>query len=135
GGTYSITAAPVTQKFPKPEYRVRIEWTCDPARTATLVRRVFDEIASLKARPLSRGQVALVHDSLLQEFEKNSQDNGYLLNQISGRYEDSGGADVAALDHMPERIAALTGDAIQLAARTYLNTDNYVRVTLMPETK
>src|SRR6185369_2259713 len=84
GGTYSITAAPVTQKFPKPEYRVRIEWTCDPARTATLVRRVFDEIASLKARPLSRGQVALVHDSLLQEFEKNSQDNGYLLNQISG---------------------------------------------------
>ena len=45
------------------------------------------------------------------------------------------GADVAALDHVPERIGALTGDAIQLAAQTYLNTGNYVRVTLMPETK
>jgi zinc protease len=135
GGTYSITARPDTQKFPKPEYRVRIEWTCDPARTTTLVQRVFDEIAFLKARPLSPGQVALIHDSLLREFEKNSQDNGYLLDQISRRYDDGDGADVAALDHMPEQIAGLTGDAIQQAARTYLDTGNYVRVTLMPETK
>ena len=36
-------------KFPQPEYSVRIEWTCDPARTATLVQRVFDEIAFVKA--------------------------------------------------------------------------------------
>jgi predicted Zn-dependent peptidase len=79
--------------------------------------------------------VALVHDSLLQEFERNSQDNGYLLDQISRRYGEGGAADVAALGHVPERIAALTGDAIQLAAQTYLNTENYVRVTLMPETK
>ena len=44
GGTYSITATPDTEKFPRPEYTVRIEWTCDPARTATLVQRVFEEI-------------------------------------------------------------------------------------------
>jgi zinc protease len=135
GGTYSITAAPVIVKSPRPEYRVRIEWTCDPARTAALVQRVFDEIAFLKARPLSPGQMALVRDSLVRDFERNSQDNGYLLNEILRRYEDGDGADVAALDHVPERIAALTADAIQLAAQTYLNTGNYVRVTLMPETK
>jgi hypothetical protein len=29
----------------------------------------------------------------------------------------------------------LSGAAIQQAAQKYLNTDNYVRVTLMPETK
>jgi zinc protease len=135
GGTYSITATPGTQKFPRPEYRVRIDWTCDPARTATLVQRVFAEIAFLKATPLSPGQVALVHDGLLRELEKNSQDNGYLLGQISRRYEDGDGADVAALDNVPDRIAALTGDAIQRAAQTYLNSENYVKVTLMPETK
>ena len=37
------------EKFPKPEYNVRIEWTCDPARTATLVQRVFEEIEFVKA--------------------------------------------------------------------------------------
>jgi zinc protease len=135
GGTYSITAVPDTQKFPNPQYHVRIEWTCDPARTAALVQRVFEEVAFVKTRPLSPGQVALIHDSLLREFERNSQDNGYLLDQISRRYEDGDAADVAGFDHLPEQIAALTGDAIQLAARTYLDTGNYVRVTLMPETK
>jgi predicted Zn-dependent peptidase len=40
---------------------------------------------------------------------------------------------VAAVGNLPDRIAALTGDAIQQAARTYLNTGNYVKVTLMPE--
>jgi predicted Zn-dependent peptidase len=99
------------------------------------VQRVFEEVAFVKTRPLSPGQVALIHDSLLREFERNSQDNGYLLDQISRRYEDGDAADVAGFDHLPEQIAALTGDAIQLAARTYLDTGNYVRVTLMPETK
>jgi len=36
---------------------------------------------------------------------------------------------------MPARIAALTGDAVTQAARTYLNTTNYVKVTLMPAAK
>jgi zinc protease len=135
GGTYSITATPDTEKFPRPAYHVRIDWTCDPGRTATLVQRVFEEIAFVKATPLSPDQVALIREVLLREFEKDSQDNGYLLNQISRRYEDGDAADIAAVDNLPDRIAALTGDAIQQAARTYLNTGNYVKVTLMPENK
>ena len=40
GGTYSITATPDADKFPRSQYRVRIDWTCNPARTATLVRGI-----------------------------------------------------------------------------------------------
>lgn len=135
GGTYSITATPDADKFPRPEYSVRIDWTCDPARTATLVQRVFEEIEFVRATPLSTQQVAAIRAALLREFEMNSQDNGYLLNEISRRYEDGDAADVTAIVNLPDRIAALTGDAIQQAARTYLNTGKYVKVTLMPETK
>ncbi len=135
GGTYSITVTPDTREFPLPEYSVRIDWTCDPARAATLVQRVFDEIAFVKATPLSPDQVARIRESLVREFERNSQDNGYLLNQISRRYENGDATDVAAVDNLPDRIAALTGDAIQQAAQTYLNVENYVKVTLVPETK
>jgi len=77
--------------------------------------------------------VVFIHELLLREFETESQDNGYLLNQIARRYEDGAAADVAAIGNLPERIAALTGDAIQQAARTYLDTGNYVKVTLVPE--
>ncbi len=99
---------------------------------AARVRR--DRVRQGHARS-RRGQVALIRETLLREFERNSQDNGYLLNQISRRYEEGGGADIAAALDMRERIAALTGDAIQQAAQTYLDTGNYVKVTLMPEKK
>jgi zinc protease len=135
GGTYSITVNPDTDKFPRPEYSLRIDWTCDPARTATLVQRVFQEIEFVKATPLSSEQVTIIRDVLQREFDVNSQDNGYLLNQISRRYDDGEAADVATVGNVPAQIAALTGDAVQLAAQTYLNTGNYVKVTLMPEKK
>jgi len=135
GGTYSITATPSTQKFPRPEYRVQIDWTCDPARTEALVRRVFEEVAFVKNTPLSPGQVALVRELLLRDFERNSQDNAWHLNRISRRYEDGDAANVAAAENLPDQIAALTGDAIQQAAETGLDTGRYVKVTLMPERK
>lgn len=132
GGTYSITATPDASKFPRPEYEVRIAWTSDPARTAALVKRVFDEIEFVKATPLSDEQMRIIRDVLLREYEVNSQDNGYLLHQISRHYADGGTAPV--IDERA-RIAALTGDDVRRAARTCLDTSRYVRVTLMPAAK
>jgi zinc protease len=133
GGTYSITADAETAKSPKREFRVRINWTCDPARTDSLVQRVFQEIDGLKATVLTPEQVGRVRDILVRELDENSQDNGYLLNQLARRYED-GEPDAAGADPLKE-IAALSGAAIQAAARTYLDTANYVKVTLLPETR
>jgi len=135
GGTYVITATPDAEKFPRPQYSVRIEWTCDPARTASLVQRVFEEIDFVRGTTFSREQMAMMREGLLREYESNSQDNGYILSQISRRYADGDAASIAAGDDMPAQITALTGPAIQRAARTYLNTSNYVKVTRMPETK
>jgi zinc protease len=129
GGTYSITANPGASKFPRPEYSVRIEWTCDPARTATLVQRVFEEIEALKTASISRDHLARIRQGLLREYELDSQDNGYFLNEIARRYADG---DPVGAGPLPDQIAALTGPAIQQAAQTYLNTSNYVKVTLMP---
>src|SRR5262249_5101850 len=104
GATYSITADPETAKFPRPQYVVRIDWTCDPAQTDALVRRVFDEIASLKARPLSTTQMAIIRDILLREFERNSQDNTYFLNEIVRRYRNGDTANLPAISNAPDRI-------------------------------
>src|SRR6202035_738213 len=68
GGTYSITVTPDTAKSPRPEYSLRIDWTCDPARTATLVQRVFEELEFLKATRLSPEQMALLRTALVREF-------------------------------------------------------------------
>jgi zinc protease len=133
GGTYSITVDPDTERFPRPQYVVRIDWTCDPARTDALVRRVFDEIASLKARPLSATQMELIHGNLLRDFERNSQDNDYFLNEITRRYKNGDTANLAAVSNLPDRIKMLTADEVYEAAQTYLDTSRYVKVILMPE--
>src|SRR5947208_1760216 len=44
GGTYNIAVNSEAAKNPRPQYRVRIDWTCDPARTAGLVQRVMEEV-------------------------------------------------------------------------------------------
>jgi len=133
GGTYSITATTDTAKFPRPEFQLRIDWTCDPARAAMLGERVLQEIGFVRTTPLSSNQMALIRENLLRDFERNSQDNGYFLNQIARRYADGDAANVAAVEKLPEQIAALTSAAVQQAAQTYLNTDRYVKVTLVPE--
>jgi zinc protease len=135
GGTYSITADHSAAKVPKPEYTVRIEWTCDPARTADLVQRVFQEIEFVKSTSFDSGQMGVIREVLQREFEANSQENGYWLNQISQRYADGDPAGVTAIANLPQRLKALTGDQILEAARTYLNSRNYVIVTLLPEKK
>jgi zinc protease len=135
GGTYSITATPVARKIPRPEYRVRIAWTCDPQRTAALVQRVFEEVNFVKSTRLSADQMTRVREGLLRDYEVNSQDNRYLLDQIARRYEDGDAANVGEIENVPVRIDALTSEAIQTAAQTYLDTGNYVKVTLMPEAK
>ena len=133
GGTYSITAVPDVDRFPRPQYTVRIEWTCDPARTADLVQRVFQEIEFVRATRLQPGQMSLIRETLLRELEANSQDNAYFLNQISRHYADGDAAKVGAVFSLPDQIRALTADAIGRAARTYLDAGSYVKVTLMPE--
>jgi zinc protease len=133
GGTYSITVDPEVGKFPRPQYVIRIDWTCDPAQKDALVRRVFEEIASLKARPLSATQVSFLQENLLRDFERTSQDNGYLLNEIARRYENGDTANPAAIFNLPDRIKMLTAGELYDAAQTYLDTDRYVKVSLMPE--
>ena len=67
--------------------------------------------------------------------DSNSQDNGYLLSQIVRRYEDGNADSVGNVFNVPDQIAALTGGQIQQAAQMFLSSENYVKVTLMPESK
>jgi zinc protease len=135
GATYSITVESQSARIPRPEYRLQIDWTCDPARAQSLVQRVMAEVDSLRQTLLTPEQVSRLRTLLTRDFDKKSEENGYLLGQISRRYDDGDGANAGAAVKPPSQISELSGAEIQRAARRYLDGDNYVRVTLMPETK
>jgi hypothetical protein len=63
----------------------------------------------------------------------NSLENGFLLGQVSRRYENGEIDDLASISNYADRLGDLTGPLIHQAAMNYLNTANYVKVILMPE--
>src|SRR5215471_15745762 len=133
GGTYSITVSPGMRRIPRPEYEISIEFGSDPQRVDGLVKRVFEEIEKLKTEGPNEKELADEKEALLRQFETSSKQNGFLLNQISAKYES--GEDVAGLWQAPDLYRQLTAASIQQAAKTYLSNDNRIRVTLVPEKK
>ena len=133
GGTYSIRASYSYQKNPRPEYQIAIQFGCDPLRTEDLVKRVLDEVEQFKANGPTDKQVTDEREALLREFETNTKLNTYLHGQITLKYQY--GEDPAGLWNIPDYYRKLDAAGIQLAAKTYLNPANRVRVTLFPAKK
>jgi len=133
GGTYTISVNGNGQKIPRQEYQVSIQFGGDPQRVDVLLKRVFEEIEKLKTNGPTEQEIADEKEALLREFETSSKQNGFLLGQIAGKYQI--GEDVAGIWDAPELYKKIDAPSVQQAARTYLNTGNYVRVTLVPEKK
>ena len=51
------------------------------------MKTVFQEIERLKTGGPTEKQAADVREAMLRDFETNVKQNGYLLGQISGKYE------------------------------------------------
>ena len=133
GGTYSVTTTDNSSKIPVEQYTIAVEFGCDPERTTDLVKRVFQEVETVKTQGATEAQLRDVRALLLREYETRSKTNAYLLSQISLRYQF--GEDLKDFFNLPAIYNALTPAMIQDAAKTYLNTNNYVEVTLFPEKK
>jgi zinc protease len=133
GGTYGVSVEPRFTKRPTEEYRISINFGCDPARTESLVKTTFDLIDQFKIAGPSDGQVADAREALLRDFETNSQRNEYLLNRLLFKYEY--GESVEDVFNMRPFFDRLTAPVLRDAARTYLDTRRYVEVRLLPETR
>jgi zinc protease len=133
GGTYSITAGGFSEKIPIPQFRVTIQFGSDPERTDALVKRVFDEIQKLKTAGPTEKQLNDEKEALARSFETSMKQNPAVLSQIVSAYEF--GEDPAAILDVPNTYKKLDAATIQQAAKTYLDTSNYVRVSLYPEKK
>jgi zinc protease len=133
GGTYGVSVEPQFTKRPTEEYRLTINFGCDPARMESLVKAAFRVIDEFKNVGPGWEQTAATKTALVRDFETNSQRNDYLLNRLLFKYEY--GEDVNEVFNMRPLYDRLTPAMLRDAARAYLNTNRYVEVTLLPETK
>ena len=133
GGTYGVSVDPQFAKRPNEEYRVTINFTCDPARTENLLNTTFLLIDRFKAAGPDRSQIANAQTTLTREIETNIQQNSYLVSRLLYKYEY--GEDVKEVFNMRSFYDQLSAPLLRDAARVYLDTNHYVQVTMVPETK
>ena len=132
-GTYGVKVTTASDKIPTPSYALSIDFNCAPERTEELVKRLFLEISRIRMDALSESYIRGVREALAREFETDSHENRWAVARITDAYEN--GDDVKDVLKAPAVNATLSTEMIQEAARLYLDTRNYVRVTLMPEKK
>jgi zinc protease len=130
-GTYGVQVGANASKIPEPRYSVTIDFGCDPERTEELVKALFREIEALKAKGPTDKEVSDAREALLRGHESDLALNNRLAARIAAAYEVSD--DVSGFFELPGEYASLTTSTVQDAARRYLDTGNYVRVTLYPE--
>ena len=130
-GTYGVSVMASYTKIPDEKYSFIINFGCNPARTDELIKAIFREIENLKTNGPSEKQVNDTREALLREYETNMKQNNYLLTQIYYSYQLQ--EDLKYVFDLPEYLKTLSAAMIHEAARTYLNTGNYVQVTLFPE--
>ena len=107
-----------------------IGYGSDPERAEELASVVFSEIEKLKESPPEESEVADVRENFSRTLETSLESNPYWMNQLSQYYRL--GVSPVSMLHYPLSIDALTPKMIQDAAQLYLDTDNYLRMTLLP---
>jgi len=130
-GTYGVQVAADAAKIPVARYSVNIDFGCDPERTEELVKTTFAEIEGLKANGPTDKEVRDTQEALRRRHDSDLAVNNRLVTELSARYENS--ADIREFFELPMEYDRLSAGAIRDAARTYLDTNNYVRVTLLPD--
>ncbi|MGE5360827.1 MAG: M16 family metallopeptidase [Bacteroidales bacterium] len=131
GGTYGVQVEATASRIPQPQYAITIDFGCDPSRTDELVKRMFAELESLKTKGPSDGEVNDAREALVVRHQSSLAQNNRLVAELADLYET--GQPISDFFERPMQVEQVNGGAIRDAARRYLNTGNYVRVTLFPE--
>ena len=133
GGTYGVSVSPSSTKVPRQEYTFSISFGSAPDRVQQLVDAIFAEIDSLARRGALEKDLAKIRENVIRSRETELKENGFWLGQLVG-YEQNG-EDFSGFVDPSDLLPLLTPEKIKAAAARYLDPKNYVRVTLLPETK
>jgi zinc protease len=132
GGVYGVSVGASSSIIPDTSYQVSVGFGADPARLDELLDSTLATIRAFQEGGPADSIVLKVQETQRRNRETSLRLNSYWLGQLlfAHRY----GLDPKTILEYEARVAGLTGARIRDAARRYIRFDNYVQVTLLPET-
>ena len=131
GGTYGVWMWSIPKHYPREEYEFNIVFGCSPENVDTLSQALFLQIDSLKTYGIDADYVSKVQEKQKQSREVDLKENKFWLEEISSYYFH--GLEPSQIIDYGVMVDDLSVSSIQQAAIDYLNTNNYVKVVLYPE--
>ena len=131
GGTYGVSVRASVARDPVPQYQFSIGFATDPQRLDELVETVFAEIEAIKTNGPPATDIASVREIQYRSRETDLRQNHFWLAQLMNYVQY--GWDLTDFPADPANAATAESSAVQEAARRYLDTSNFVRVSLLPE--
>ena len=131
GGTYGVSISQSSTREPYPNYAVHISFGAAPQRLDSLTAAVFAVIDRIKNEGPATADLAKIKETQRRAYEKGLRENPFWLSQLLARTQND--EDLRNVLTYPSVVAAMTEQKVQAAARKYLRTDNYVRVSLFPQ--
>lgn len=131
GGTYGASVSGSLAAEPRAEFAVSIAFGSAPERVDELTAAVFDEVERLRDDGVTAEELGKVKEMLRRGLETGLEQNGYWLSQIITY--DRRGMPLGDIPHEDRVVDALALASIRDAARRYLDREQYVQVSLLPE--
>jgi zinc protease len=132
-GTYGVSVSGAAMKYPDQMYNITISFGCAPENVDDLVKTTFAELDSLKKFKPSDDYINKVKETQKREFEVNTRQNNFWLNNIQAYYFYN--TDLSLLMKYPDRVDKFNSATVQDAAQKYFSMNNYVKVILYPQKK
>jgi len=130
GGTYGVEVRGNAARDPVPRYQFSIAFGSDPDRVDELVDEVFHEISRVVAEGPTEDELAKVREMQFRSRETSLRQNQFWLAQLINY--DQYGWGLEEIATVATRFETMGSETIRNAAREYLSTGNYVRVSLLP---
>ncbi|CAN5592492.1 insulinase family protein [soil metagenome] len=130
-GTYGVGVSASAAREPRPRYRISLGFGAAPERLEELTGVVFAQIDSLNRYGPQERDLAKVREMQVRSREVELRENRFWLSQLLAY--DQNGWDPRGILTFEQRARGVTARMVQEAARRYLDTGNYVRVSLYPE--
>jgi zinc protease len=131
GGTYGVGVGGSAERDPRQLYRLSISFGCAPEREQELVNTTFDEIDSVQKYGIGVVYINKVKETQKRERETNLKQNHFWLSNLEFYYDHND--DPRKILRYDRLVESLTTQQIQEAAKKYFNTNNYVKVVLLPK--
>ncbi len=130
GGTYGAGVRVQTNKYPKGNYVLTIQFDCDPENAERLTQIVLREIEVLRTQGPKDDQIRNFKENKLKTWKESLEDNSFWINNLQNA-SFSGDAWDSFMEY-PGLVNAVTPGMVKEATARYFNGDNLIVITLLP---